>query len=354
MTLEELAELAGVSRATVSRVINQQPRVRPDTRERVTRIIRERGYQPNAAARTLASRHSRVVGFALPSRLSNLTAPYYSLILQGVTAACDEHNFSLMICPVTAVRRAGYEHVVRSGFVDGLVVTTASVGHDFLSWLHAQRFPFVLMGRDPQLPDINTVSADYEGGAAMAAQHLLWLGYDPIAIITGPADHGGATLRRDAFLQTLDLAGAPCSDDYVVESDFTEHGGRQAMTRLLSLDRPPRAVFCCADLTAIGAIGAVRDAGLKVPADVAIVGFDDIPIAASFQPALTTVRQPIVQIGYTATTTLFDILESQWSDPRRTIEPHHVVLPTELIVRESCGQKLIFGARRANIRAVRS
>jgi len=354
MTLEEIAGLAGVSRATVSRVVNQQPRVRPATRERVERIIHEQGYQPNLAARMLASRRSRVIGFALPSMLSNLTSPYYALIMQGVTAACDEHDFSLMFCPIDPTRRSSYERYIHSGFIDGLVVSTASVGHDFLVWLHEQQFPFVLMGRDSMLPAINTVSADYEGGAAMAAQHLLWLGYDRIAIIAGLPTHGGAVARRDAFLQALAIAGAPCPDDYIVQTDFSEHGGRQAMSRLLSLERRPRAVFCCSDLAAIGAIGALRDAGLKVPGDVAIIGFDDIPMAASYQPALTTVRQPIRQIGFAATTVLVDILESMWSDPHRVIEPHHVLLPTELIVRDSCGQKQLYRTRRARVSVERA
>lgn len=347
MTLEEIAALAGVSRSTVSRVVNNQARVSAATRDRVQRIVRERGYHPNVAARSLARRHSQAVGLVLPSSLSNLASPYYSLVMQGVTSACDQRGYSLMLSPATLQSANGYAHIISSGLVDGVLVATSSVGLPFLHWLDKQSCPFVLMGRQPELPGINTVSPDYEQGAAMAAQHLLWLGYRRIGIITGPPANGGAQLRRDSFLAALANAGRPCPAEYVIESDFSEQGGEAAMRTLLGMRPRPQAVFCSADLPAVGAMQSIRQAGLRVPEDIAIVGFDDIPMAQSVEPPLTTVRQPIQQIGFVATNMLIDILETRVCEPSRRLEPQHVVLPTELIVRESCGQSLRYHMRNA-------
>jgi LacI family transcriptional regulator len=350
MTLEEIAALAGVSRSTVSRVINNQPRVSQSTRTQVQKVIRTQGYHPNVAARTLASRRSQTILLIVAPTMSNFTSPYYTLIMQGVTLACDQRAYNLMLSPAATQTTEGYERTLRSGLVDGVLVATSSVGTPFLNWLHSEGHPFVLIGRDPNLPDINTVSADSERGGAMAAQHLVWLGYTRIAIITGAHDHGGAIDRRVGFLTALRDAGRACPSDYIVESDFSEYGGYQAMQRLLTVHPRPQAVFGASDLSAIGAMRAVRDAGLHVPEDVAIIGFDDIPLAETVQPPLTTVRQPIQQIGFTAASMLIDILETRAADPERRLAPQHVVLPTELIVRESCGQTQRYEARRPSPR----
>jgi LacI family transcriptional regulator len=343
LTLEQIAALAGVSRATVSRVINDQPRVSSETRQRVLAIIRERGYHPNVAARSLASRRTQTIGLIIPSTMyASIGSPYYALIMHGVTTACEQRRYSLMLSPATMLTPQGYERIIHSGTVDGLVISTTSVGKQFLSWLHAEGFPFVLIGRQPDMPDINTVAADYEQGGAMAAQHLLWLGYNRIATITGPSDHGGAVGRRNGFLDTLSQAGRFCPDHYIVEAPFNMQAGQEAMRRLLAADPIPEAVFCASDEMAIGAIRAIHEAGLHVPSDIAVVGFDDIPMARSIEPPLTTVRQPIERMGFAATSMLIDILETRTLNSAMRLEPQHVILPTELVVRDSCGQKLRF------------
>ncbi len=347
MTLEQIAVLAGVSRATVSRVINDQPRVSDRTRARVRAIVSQQDYHPNIAARALAGRRSQTVGVVIPATMyASIAAPYYALVLQGVAAACDERGYNLMLSPGKAQTPESYERIIQSGFVDGLVVSTSSVGEPFLRWLHERAFPFVLLGHQPNLPDLNTVTADNEGGAAMAAQHLMWLGYERIAMITGNHAHGAAMDRRAGFLNALREARMHCPDEYIVESDFSEHGGHLAMQILLATQPRPQAVFCSSDMTAIGACQAVREAGLCIPDDIAIVGYDDIPMARTVDPPLTTVRQPIEEIGYTATSTLIDILETQLAHPGRSLSPQHLMLPTELVVRESCGQKRRFQSNR--------
>ena len=340
MTLEKIAALAGVSRATVSRVVNDRPRVSGATRARVRRIIEEQGYTPNAAARSLASRRSQTIGLVIPSTMTrSLSSPYYLLVMQGVTTACDQRRYSLTLLPVISGAPDAYAHLIRSGAVDGLVVATSSVGMPYLTWLQREGVPFVLIGRQPELPAINTAAADYEQGATMAAQHLIWQGYTRIAMITGPHDHGGAIARRDGFMRTLRQAGLHCPPAYLAEGNFTLHGGQEAMREILSTRPRPEAVFCASDEMAIGAMQVIRDAGLHVPDDIAVIGYDDIPVAKTTQPPLTTIRQPVEQLAYTATTMLIDILEARALDPSRKLEPQHIVLPTELIVRASCGRQ---------------
>ncbi len=343
MTLERIAALAGVSRATVSRVVNDQPRVSEATRERVRQIIQEEGYSPNAAARSLVSHRSQTIGLVIPSTMTtSISSPYYLLVMQGVTAVCDQRRYSLTLLPATSITPDGYAHLIHSGAVDGLIVATSSVGKAFLAWLQREGFPFVLIGRQPDLPTIDTVASDYEQGAAMAAQHLIWQGFTRIAMIMGPHDHGGAIGRRDGFLHTLREAGLSCPASYLVEGNFTLQGGQEAMRSILSARPRPQAVFCASDEMAIGAMQVIRDAGLRVPDDIAVIGYDDIPVAKTTEPALTTVRQPVEQLGYTATTMLIDILEARALNPARMLEHQHVVLPTELVVRASCGQQQRF------------
>jgi LacI family transcriptional regulator len=312
------------------------------TRERVRRVIHEQNYSPNAAARSLVIRRSQTVGMVLPTMNNSISSPYYMMVMQGVTTVCDQRGYNLMLLPASTITPDGYGPLVNNGAVDGFIVSTSSVGRPFLEWLHNVDFPFVLIGRQPDLPMINMVASDYEQGAAMATQHLIWLGYTHIAMITGPREHGSAIGRRDGFMRALHDAGIACPPGYLVEGNFTLQSGQQAMAQLLSVCPRPEAVFCASDEMAIGAMRVARDAGLRIPEDIAFVGFDDISVAKTTEPPLTTVRQPVEQLGFTATTMLIDILEAHTLNPPRKLEPQHVVLPTELVVRSSCGQQQRF------------
>jgi LacI family transcriptional regulator len=229
--------------------------------------------------------------------------------------------------------------------MDGLIVASALTDDSFVAGLLDEHFPFVLIGRKPERGDIITIDADNLHGASMAAQHLVQIGYTRIATITGPTNMVAAMDRREGFLCGLQAMGMAAPAAYIQEGDWSEWSGTQAMERLLRATPPPEAVFVASDSMAIGALKAIRAAGLSVPEDVALVGFDDIPLAAIAEPPLTTVHQPIDQLGFLAASTLIDLLETALAKEDGA-GVHHIVLPTELVVRASCGQALRRAAAR--------
>lgn len=345
MTLEEIAKLASVSRSTVSRVINNHPSVSDEVRERVWQVIEEQDFHPNTAARMLAGRRSRMLGLVIPQALSEIFSdPYFPLLIQGISAACDARQHYLMLSLLQMQSADAYRRIIQGGHLDGLIVASAFLDDSFVQRLQQDDFPFVLIGRQPSRLDINTVDADNSHGAMMAAQHFARIGYTRIATITGPLNMVASVDRRDGFLAGLRLAGLSISDGQVIEGDFSEQSGYDGMMRLLMLgaSQRPQAVFVASDRMAIGALKAARAAGLRVPDDVALIGFDDIPMASAVEPTLTTVRQPIERLGYTAAAVLIDLLAAAEGSGR----PQRVVLPTELVIRESCGHDARFRAHR--------
>lgn len=342
MTLEEIAVLAGVSRSTVSRVINDHPNVKEEVRSRVWTVIREQNFHPNNAARALVSRRTQIVGLVIPQAIHAIFSdPYFPILIQGISAACNERQYHLMLSLITDDLSDAYRHIIKGGHLDGVIIASAfSNDNSFIERLLADNFPFVLIGRQPQMPEVTSVDADNVQGAAMAVQHLARLHHTRIATITGPLTMTAAVDRRDGFLRGLRAVRLPLYEGYLIEGGFSETSGYIGMQHLLNLPEPPQAVFVASDMMAIGAIKAVRAAGLRVPQDVAVVGFDDIPLAGVLEPPLTTIRQPIEMLGYTAATLLMDTLDAAEPAPLQ-----RVVLPTELVVRDSCGHSLAFPRR---------
>ena len=340
MTLEEIARLAGVSRSTVSRVINEDPKVNAATRERVRQFIKAYDFHPNTAARALAGRRSRVIGLVIPQALNTIFAdPYFPTLIQGSAAACDDRGYYLMLSLVLRQSDDTFRWLIRTRHMDGLIVASALTDDSFVAGLLDEHFPFVLIGRKPERGDIITIDADNLHGASMAAQHLAQIGYARIATITGPTNMVAALDRREGFLCGLQAMGIETPAAYIQVGDWSEASGTQGMERLLRATPPPEAVFVASDGMAIGALKAIRAAGLKVPADIALMGFDDIPSAATTEPPLTTVHQPIEQLGHLAAATLIDLLETAPAAANGA-RAQHIVLPTELVIRRSCGQAL--------------
>ena len=333
-TLEDVARLAGVSRSTVSRVINDHPSVRMETREKVWQAVRESGYRPHAVARSLVTRRTHIIGMVIPESVTDMFAdPFFPLLLRGATETCNAHHYQLMLSLLNdpARQEEMYQRVVRNGYIDGVVVASASLNDSIFSRLLHDRFPFVTVGQHPD-EHVHYVDIDNVAGARMAVEHLIRLGHRRIGTITGRLDMTAGQDRLKGYRQALEAHRIPVDEELIIEGDFTEGSGEIGARRLLPAS--PTAIFSGSDAMAIGALKVLRHAGYQVPQDIALVGFDDVPIASTIEPALTTVRQPIEHLGSMAVEVLVGLLQGAPEEQRTT---HKIILPTELIVRESCG-----------------
>lgn len=329
-TLEQIAKLAGVSRSTVSRVINEHPSVRDEVRARVWRIIREQNYQPHQAARTLVTRRTNVVGLIIPETVARLfTDPFFAQLIQGIAEVCNQRSYYLMLSLMIARmdRDALYRRILYSGQLDGLIIAAAPLDDPIMPRLEERLCPCVLVGRHPDYPHIPWVDVDNVAGARNLTEYLIGLGHRRIATITGPMNTIVGRERFEGYRQALAQAEIPHDDDLVAASDFTEDGGFRAMKRLLHAK--PTAVFAASDAMAAGAMQALVQAGLRVPDDVSVAGYDDAPTATLVDPSLTTVRQSAVELGKVAAETLISLLEN----PDTPVPSQK--LSTSLVVRDS-------------------
>ncbi len=333
LTIEHIAALAGVSRSTVSRVVNDDPRVSEGARVRVRRVIEERGYTPRAAARSLAGRRTDVICLLnVRGAASLFSGEFTAPLVSGISEACNDLGYFLLVSMVKAEQAAALcRRLVRGRQCDGLIMLASDVDNTLLARLVEDAVPLVLIGRHPRFPWLSSVNVENAEGARLAVAHLVALGLRRVATITGrPGDSPGAE-RRDGYEAALRAAGLPVAPELVAEGDLAAPSGDAAMRRLLALPDRPTAVFAADDAMAAGALRAIRAAGLSVPGDVALVGFDDAPIATLTDPPLTTVRQPVYELGAAAARLLIDQLEG------RAAAAIQRRLPVELIVRRSCG-----------------
>ncbi len=335
LTLEDIARQAGVSRSTVSRVVNGHPSVRDHIRQRVLEVIRDTGYIPHAAARTLASQRSWMIGLVVPRTVSSFfTDPYFPHLTQGIAQACNQHNYTLGLFLVSSKEDEEkiYPRVSHRGSLDGVLVQSGHIGETLIDRLLTSNMPLVIVGRPFHLDGVSYIDVDNVEAAYNAVIHLIRLGYQRIGTITGRLNSNEGIDRKQGYLKALAERGRILDESLVAEGDFTEAGGYYAMQQLLPAD--PDAIFAASDIMAIGAMRAVREAGLQVPQDVAFVGFDDLPLATPSDPPLTTVRQPVEEFGISAVEILIDLIENGIEPARR------VIMTTKLIVRDSCGAKL--------------
>jgi len=332
-TLESVAAAAGVSRATASRVLTGSPRVSDSAREKVLAAARELSYVPNAAARSLVTRRSDTVAFVVCEPEDKFFSdPFFSTVLKGAHRVIAESRLQLVFAVVSSDEdRVRLERYASGGHLDGAMFVSLHGNEPMPGRLHALGVPVVLAGRslDPSAAALPYVDVDNAGGASIATQRLLERGCARIATITGPADMAGAMDRLDGWRAALSGAGRRPVDDDVVEGDYTIESGHSAMLQLLERAPDVDGVFVANDLMAVGALAALAESGRTVPADVAVIGFDDIPLASATQPVLTTIRQPMDLIGREMARALVDAIAG------RSQESVHVRLSTELVLRAS-------------------
>jgi DNA-binding LacI/PurR family transcriptional regulator len=330
-TLEQVAALAGVSRATVSRVVNGSPKVSPVVRAQVERAVAKLGYVPNRAARALVTRRADSVALVVSEPHARFfSEPFFAGMVRGVSAALAETGVQLVLLIAQGLPDRGrVERYVVGGHVDGVLLASLHGDDPLPGALERAGVPAVLVGRPAGTAPASYVDADNRGGARKAVDHLAGLARRRIATIAGPQDMGVGLDRLEGYREGLAAAGLAADDDLVEAGDFTEEGGAAAMERLLRRPgRPVDAVFAASDLMAAGALRALRAAGRRVPEDVAVVGFEDSAVARYAQPPLTTVRQPIEEMGRQATRLLLAKVAGQAGGM-------HLILDVELVVRAS-------------------
>jgi DNA-binding LacI/PurR family transcriptional regulator len=327
--LESVAALAGVSRATAGRVLAGSTSVGEQAREAVLRAAAELSYVTNRAARSLMTRRSDSIAFVVGESEERFFAdPHFALALRGAHAALAAHDVQLVFSVLSSdADRERFERFARGGHIDGVILVSLHGDDPLPRRLRDAGVPVVLSSRPFRPVDgLAYVDADNVGGARAAVDLLAGRGRERIATITGPLDMTAALDRRDGFHEALAAHGL--RDHGTVDGDFSVAGGRRAMEELLSAEPELDAVFAANDLMALGAMQALAERGRRIPQDVAVVGFDDSPLAASVHPALTTVRQPIVAMGEAMTTRLMALIEN--GGP-----PDPVVMPTEIVLRDT-------------------
>ncbi|MGI8458993.1 MAG: LacI family DNA-binding transcriptional regulator [Propionibacteriaceae bacterium] len=328
-TLEEVAAAAGVSRSTVSRVVNGSPKVSPDVVTAVKAAIVELDYVPNRAARTLAGSHTHAVALVVPEVFSRFFGdPYFAAVVQGIHSRLTINDYILNLLVSSSDPKHHAQRYLEGGNVDGALVLSHHAGDVQLVEL-SRRLPLVLGGRPlvDGLADAYFVDVDNVDGAEQATRHLISRGRRRIASIAGPRDMPAAIDRLEGWRRGL--RAADLSAERMVQSDFTISGGARAMHRLLEHFDDLDAVFVANDQMAVGALQVLIDSGRQVPGDVAVVGYDDSPVATSGRLPLSTVRQPSEQMGTDMAEMLIMLLRGE-----RPAQPAHL-LPTTLIVRSS-------------------
>jgi LacI family transcriptional regulator len=328
-TLEEIARLSKTSRSTVSRVINDDPHVSQATRDRVMAMVRQLNYHPNLAARSLVDGRTHVLGLVIPMGVARLfTDPYFPILIQGAASACNANKHTVMLwLAEPEYERQMVNQILYNGLVDGVIVASSLIDDSLIESLLKSSLRFVMIGRPLSNLELSYVDVDNKESARQAVHYLLRAGRRQIATITGPQNMIAGLDRLEGYRTALREWGLAADPGLIANGSFSEAGGYEAMCQLLS--KSPDAVFAASDAMAIGAMRALRDAGRRIPEDVAIVGFDNMPFAERAEPPLTTVRQPIQRAGALAVETLIDMIENPDSSPRR------IVLPTELVIRQS-------------------
>ncbi|MDZ7374041.1 MAG: LacI family transcriptional regulator [candidate division KSB1 bacterium] len=331
-TIEDVARRAGVSKMTVSRVIRGHASVRAETRERVLRAIEELDYFPNSTARALVNDVTTNVGLVVghPPRFDD----FFNYVAKGAELELARRGYSLILV-MQQLDEGDLPMVVRQRKVDGLLLGGPEIRQTLIESLQAKHIPCVLLANRVDYPPVPSVCADDFGGAMAAVQHLVSLGHERIAFVGTRRTFYHVQERFRGYAVALKMAGLPVRPEWCVEVAYSQEEGRSASRELLEKPDRPTAIFYSGDLLALGGIEAARDLGLSVPGDVAVVGFDDIQTAALLDPPLTTVRVDKEEMGRLAVELLFEAMENPSAQPRA------VKIPTELVIRRSCGAAIV-------------
>lgn len=330
VTIIDVAQASGLSVATVSRVLSGYEYVKETTRDRVMEAVEQLGYVANLPARSLAGGRSRIIGLLVP----NLDNAYVGTIAQGIDRTLARANYDVVL--YTSHRHPGketyYVNAIANGLTEGLILVAPQVPATYLEALRKQDFPYVLIDQADVAENSNVVESTNWQGAYDATRYLCQLGHTRIAFIKGASMIRSAVDRLQGYKSALEDSDIPVLDDLIVDGNYQQESSYEITRTLLQNAEPPTAIFAANDLAALGAMDASRECSFRIPDDISIVGFDDIPQASLVYPKLTTVRQPLEQMGQVAVKMLLERIED------RTRPPQRVTLATQLVIRDSCSR----------------
>lgn len=325
-TIQDVAKAAGVSVATVSRVINKSSSVTESTCDAVKDAIKKLDYRPNLLGRNLRRTESRLILTLLP----NISNPFYSRIVKGIEDVAQRNGYNVLLCNTDsdAARELVYLELLKNRLADGVIFMAPEIGKKELTEISGS-FPVVQCCEYREGAEVSHVSIDNHFAAEKVAKHLVSLGHEHIAMISCKNNFVSTLRREEGLRSAIEKMGLKLDDRQVVYGDYSFISGYRMATSLLSLDKMPTAIFAISDMMAIGALKAAREKGLRVPDDLAVVGFDNISFASMCSPMLTTISQPKYDLGCTAMELLLRKIHGELE------EPANIILENELIIRES-------------------
>jgi len=329
-TILDVAKLAGVSSTTVSHFINGTRFVSNESREKVEKAIADLGYRPNSLARGLRRGESKTIGLIVPDN-SN---PFFAEILRSIENIGYSNGYSVILCNSDGdiQKEIAYTELLFTKQVDGIVFITTNNSCEHLQQLIDAGIPIIVVDRDIPLKGTDVLLVDNFQGGYEATRYLIGLGHRRIACITGPSRLTPSADRVNGYKKSLSDAGIDAKPDWVVGGDFQFQGGENGIEKILHLDPRPSAVFACNDMMALGVLRGLRKVHLSVPQDISLIGFDDIAMTSVVSPSLTSVAQPIQKISELA----FELLINHIQKKKGVPEEKRIVLPTQIIIRESC------------------
>jgi LacI family transcriptional regulator len=334
ITIKDIARIANVSHTTVSRALNNQSRIRNETKEKILSIAKELNYRPNFIARSLVMRRSKTLGLVI----TTIANPFYTELAQGIEATSRKLGYNIILCSTQSDLETEklYIDMLCSKGVDGIIFTSAHMGDPNILELAEEGFPIILVNRRTHHPTVRE-KVDYVGidniqGGFLAVEHLIKLGHRRIGIIGGSSESSVGFERLEGGKRALATYGLKQMDDYFLEGDFLKESGHRGGIRFIRMAEPPTALFAANDYMALGAFQAVVEEGLRVPDDMAIVGFNDIEFTAMKGIELTTIGQKKYEMGALSVENLVEKIEGRKVGPAKEI-----ILNPELIIRRTCG-----------------
>ncbi len=329
ITIKDVAHQAGVSIATVSRALNNTGVVHDETRQKIVSAAKDLQYTPNASARSLSRRKTDTIGLLLP----DIHGEFYSEVIRGADCTAQQFHHHLLVSS-SHNKKSEIEAALKvmRGRVDGLIIMSPHIDAHTLDANLPRSLPVVLLNCFVEGESFDSLNIDNFAGAYQMVKHLVSHGHRRIAIIKGPEKNYDADLRLQGYRDAMMEVDHAAHDTVEIDGEFTEESGYAAVKKILSVVPRPTAVFACSDYMAIGALSALHEAGIEIPNEIALAGFDNIPIANFTEPALTTVNVAISNLGVRAITCLIDAVREKNNHKRQ-----QVILPTTLVIRESCG-----------------